>query len=386
MELVGVLESWGLTLFRSPNPSMIPIIDRYILRETLKSFLAILSVLMLILISHAIMKLLQRIAAGRYSSEILVQMIGLESLTVLGTIAPPAFFFAILYSLGRMYRDSEMTALFAGGVGMGRIYRSYLTLAIPLSLLVALFTLYINPEVNLVKEQVKQLKMEDADLTQLPAGRFHESNGGKLTYYFERLSEEKSGLENIFVQQEQLDQLGLITARAGSQYIAPQSGDRFIILHDGRRYAGTPGEAGYSVGEFREYGLRIEREERTLMNLPSRAIPTLELLGSDHLELQAELQERFMMPLAILVFTLVSIPMSRSLPREGIYGRLVLAVLFYFLFINLMALSKDWMRSGATPLWLGRWWVHPAVLGVTWLLLSAHKLPEAWRARRRGRG
>ncbi len=364
---------------------MTSIIDRYILRETLKSFFAIISVLMLILISHAIMKLLQRIASGRYSSEILAQMIGLESLTVLGTIAPPAFFFAILYSLGRMYRDSEMTALFAGGVGIGRIYRSYLILAIPLSLVVAVFTLYITPEVNRIKEEVKQQRMEDADLSQLPPGRFHETNGGKLTYYFERLSDDKSSLENIFVQHEQHDELGLITAHKGTQFTAPGSGDRFIILHQGKRYAGKPGEAGFSVGEFREYGLRIEREENTPLHLPERAVPTRLLLESDHLQLRAELQGRIMMPLAILVFTLVSIPMSRSLPREGIYGRLVLAVLFYFLFINLMALSEDWMRSGATPVWLGRWWVHPFILAVTAMLLSAPRLPAAWRARRRRR-
>ena len=38
---------------------MLGIIDRYILRETLKTFVGIFSVLTLILISHAIMKLLQ---------------------------------------------------------------------------------------------------------------------------------------------------------------------------------------------------------------------------------------------------------------------------------------------------------------------------------------
>ncbi len=352
------------------------IIDRYILRETLKAFLAILSVMTLILISHAIMKLLQRVAAGRFSAEILMQLIALESATVLGLLIPPAFFFAILYSLGRMYRDSEMTALFSGGIGIGRIYRSYLLLALPLTALVATFTLLITPEVNRQKELLKEHNREFADLTYLPAGRFHEARGGELTYFFERLSDDGQRLEGIFIRQQQADQFALITASSGHQASDPVTGERFIILEQGRRYAGIPGESGFSSGQFERYGLRLEAPPSALTEtLPYRAAATRDLFGRDEIRDQAELQGRFMLPLAILVFTLISIPLSRSLPREGIYGRLVLAVLFYFLFVNLMALSEDWMRSGATPLWMGRWWVHPFMLLIAATLLQLYTRP-----------
>lgn len=362
------------------------IIDRYILRETFKSFLAIFSVMVLILISHALMKLMQYLANGRYSTEILSQMIGLEAISAMGVIAPPAFFFAILYSLGRMYRDSEMTALFAGGVGMGRIYRAYLTLAIPLTLVVALFTLAIIPEMTLLEDRLKQQTREQASLNQLPQGRFNTTRGGKLTYYFESLSEDGERLRNIFIHDAQRESEALITARTGFQQSLGDGGDRFIVLQQGRHYQGIAGQADYATGEFEQYGLRVEHETHPAQFVPHKARNTTLLLASDDIADRSELQRRWVMALAILVFTLISIPLSRSMPREGIYGRLVLAILFYFVFINLMTLSGDWMVKGVTPEWLGRWWVHPFMLAFSGLLLYVYDEPTRlrfWRRLRR---
>jgi len=81
---------------------MISIIDRYILREVIKSFLAILSVLLLVFISNGFIKILQRAVSGAISNEVLLDLVSLESLLVLGTVIPPAFFFAVLYAIGRM--------------------------------------------------------------------------------------------------------------------------------------------------------------------------------------------------------------------------------------------------------------------------------------------
>ncbi len=342
---------------------MLPIIDRYIIKEASKSFLAIVTVLLLIVVSQSYIKILQDAASGVISADAMMSLLGLEVLQVLGPITPPTFFFAILYTLGRMYRDSEVTALASGGVGTLRIYRAFAVVAIPIALLVAGITLELVPWVNANKAQIMaQQKEESAELGAAVAGRFNEFQQGNMVFYVQNMSDDKKKLRNVFVQNRQNGSLGLITAREGYQYVDKDTGGHYLVLADGYRYEGKPGYSDYTLGQFDKYAILIGGQQEKSAVLPTKAVPTEQLFGSSLIREQSELQYRMMFPVAILVFTLVSVPLSKSMPREGIYGRLVLAVLFYFLFLNLQAVSGNWMVSGTTPPWLGRWWVHPVML------------------------
>lgn len=352
---------------------LIPIIDRYILWESLKTFLAVLTVLLLILISHGFMKALQKAAVGALSSQVLLEMVTLQSISILGRIVPPAFFLSILYTLGRLYRDSEMTAMAAGGVGPGRIYRAFFLLAVPVALVVAWMSLSLAPWVNQQMELLKDQKTKTAELGSAVAGRFNEFSQGELVFYIEGMSDDRERLQKIFVQNRQHGKLGLITAAEGRQYQDPETGDHFVILEQGRRYEGDPGRRDFSIGEFERYGVRVMDEMTQRNHWPENARPSSELWGSTDIKERAELEERLMFPIAVLVFTLVSIPLSHSLPREGVYGRIMLAILFYTIFINLQAVSETWMENGVTPAWMGRWWVHFFVLGLAGMVMLSRR-------------
>ncbi|MES9874358.1 MAG: LPS export ABC transporter permease LptF [Candidatus Sedimenticola sp. PURPLELP] len=349
---------------------MLPIIDRYILREVAKAFFAIVTVLLLIVVTNSFIKILQEAAAGGLSNDVLIEMLGLEVLQVLGPITPPAFFFAILFTLGRMYRDSEMTAMSASGVSTFRIFRSFVIAALPISLLVAWLTLDLLPWVNHSKEVIRQ-SQDDAsqEIAASVAGRFNESSKGDLIFYAEEMSEDRTRLRNVFIQNRQHGRSGLITAPEGYQYIDPDTGDLFLVLTRGVRYEGKPGDGDYSVGEFDKYAFRLDSGAEEGEPFPVKALSSSELMASDDIHKRSEFEYRLMFPFAVIVFTLLSIPLSKSLPREGIYGRLVLAILFYFVFLNLQAVSANWMVSGTTASWLGRWWVHPFMLFLGFLVV-----------------
>ncbi|AKH21768.1 LPS export ABC transporter permease LptF [Sedimenticola thiotaurini] len=362
---------------------MLPIIDRYILREVSKSFLAIMTVLMLIVVSQSYIQILQDAVAGTVSSEAMARLLGLEVLQVLGPVTPPAFFFAILYTLGRMYRDSEMTALAAGGVGLARIYRAFVIVTLPVALTVAWFTLDLVPWVNANKAAImEQQKGESAELGMASAGRFNEFSRGGLVFYVEKMGENKKRMYNVFVQNRQHGKLGLITAAEGYQHTDPESGDLYLVLTQGHRYEGAPGQNDQAVGDFDKYAILIDQRDQVTKSLPAKAMPTAELFGSDNLRIRSELEYRFMFPIAVLVFAILSVPLAKSMPREGIYGRLMLALLFYALFLNLQALSGNWMISGITPVWLGRWWVHLFMLLVGGAVML-YKSPRMLRVLRK---
>jgi lipopolysaccharide export system permease protein len=56
-------------------------------------------------------------------------------------------------------------------------------------------------------------------------------------------------------------------------------------------------------------------------------------------------------------------------PRQGRFGRIGIAILFYFIYTLLLDAARTWVEESKVPTWVGLWWVHVValVLGL-WLL------------------
>ena len=99
------------------------------------------------------------------------------------------------------------------------------------------------------------------------------------------------------------------------------------------------------------------------------------LEGSAQLaEAIAELQWRLSPAIMVIVLGLLAIPLAHSEPREGRGARVVLGILVYILYGNLLYLCRTWVIEGVLPASIGMWWVH-----VVFLIISF-----AW-IRRQGR-
>lgn len=360
--------------------SVMGIIDRLLLSEILKTLAVIVLVIVLLLLSNVMVRYLGKAAIGALGTDVLLIVVGLEVVKALGLIIPPAFFFSVLWVLGRMYRDSEMVALAASGFGYPRLLRSVLLTALPLAALVLLLVMELLPW---ARGEVLQLRAEQAsrmDISGVRPGRFNEFNDGDVVVYTERLAEQGFRLKGVFVQDRQHGKLGLVTAENAYQTVDPETGERFVILTDGHRYEGTPGQLDYVVGRFEEYALRIPTFDNTTLRTSHRAKPWRELLGSDDPKDMAELHYRLSAPLALLAFGLLAVPLARSAPRSGVYGRLIFAVLLYFTFLNMQHVAENWLEDGVIPAWLGMWWLPLIMALVAGLLLL---IDSNWFAMRR---
>lgn len=353
---------------------MFSVIDRLLFRETTKALAVILFVLALVLVATNLVKLLGKVAAGSLSNDLVFILAGLELIKVLGMLMPPAFFFSILWVLGRMYRDSEMVALQAAGLGTWRIYRAFLYTALPLALLVAWLMMDILPWAKIYSTQVRKAEQETGQLSALRAGHFNEFSRGRIVVYAESVDKEAGTLHNLFVQHKMSKRPGMITAASAHQTRDPQTGDRYVVLNQGHRYE-ERGEEGFAFGDFEEYGFRLPTPPPLdVSKLPLSAKDGNELLSSEAPEDWAEFQYRLSFPLAVLAFAFVSIPLSRSMPRQGIYGRLGLAILVYFTFMNLQRVGETWLATGATPSWLGMWWLPLGLVLIAALVLLWDRL------------
>jgi lipopolysaccharide export system permease protein len=360
------------------------ILDRYLLRELFKVLLGVLLVVSLIMSSLGFVRLLENAALGDLNPDAVLPLMGYQILHYLARTVPAALFLSILAVLGRMYRDNEMTALAACGFGTARIYRAFGYALLPVAGLTLWLAVWVQPwAAGRMEEVVAAQRQRAAELAGLQPGRFNEFSEGELVFYVERIDREQEQMHNIFVQDRQHGKLGLVVAERGRHMLDPVTGDHLLILEQGRRFEGLPGAGQFTAAAFQRYTLRVAEGASAARDRRS-AKPSGALLQSDDVRDQAELWERFSYPFSLITLTLIAIPLSRSLPRQGLYGRLFLAFLVYFAFLNLHAVSVSWMKKGITPAWLGIWWVQAVLLllAITALTLDsrgARRLSRRWR-------
>ncbi len=361
---------------------MFTILDRLLIREVLRTLLVILVVLLMLILANALVKLLGEVATGEISLRLMGLYFGVQVIRLAAFITPPAFFFAILWVLGQMYRNSEMAAVNAAGVGVLRLYRPFLLVALLLALAVGAVSLHFYPLARAHAHAVAEGEKSSVRFAGLRAGGFTEFEQGGFLVFVGSIREDRR-LEELFIRYEREGHSGLVVA-AGSRVETGDEG-RFLVLEKGYRYDGEPGEEGFSIGRFEEYGLRLP-DARTIYQVSDvELMPLPALLAGNSLRMRAELQWRLAAPLSVFALMLVSLPLSRSLPRQGVYGRLVVAVVFYALYLNLMRLAHEWMKKGQLPEWMGVWWVPAAAALLGLLLVQADTLAlgARWRRLRR---
>jgi lipopolysaccharide export system permease protein len=342
------------------------IIDRYIAREILLALIAVLFVLLAIFMSNRFVRYLADANLGSISNEVVLAMLSLKTLSTLTIILPIAFFMAILLAFSRLYKDSEMIAMAACGISMGRIYRSVMALALIVAAGVGAIAFQAAPWAEERIHQIRDAYQARPVISGLAPGRFTTSmNGGVL--YFERLAEDGLSMEQVFVQQGVERQIVLSAERGYRRQ--DDDGRLFLVFENGFRYEGMPGAADFRVIEFEEHAVRIEPRDFVPSFRRQRALPTSGLVGSKDPANIAELQWRISMPLSVLVLALLAVPLSRTNPRQGKYAKLFIAVLVYLIYNNLLGMANTWVARGVIPPLLGLWWVHLGMLAGAWLLL-----------------
>jgi lipopolysaccharide export system permease protein len=87
------------------------------------------------------------------------------------------------------------------------------------------------------------------------------------------------------------------------------------------------------------------------------------------------------MPLTCMVLALLAVPLARLKPRQGRYARVWLAVVIYFIYLNLVSAGKVWIARGTVPAALGLWWTHGAVALLTLAVIVGPGLANRLRYR-----
>ncbi len=337
------------------------IIERYVYREVTQNFLGVMSVLLLIYVSHRFVKYLADAAAGNLASNLILELLVLKLITAMVMLVPMGFFISVLLTFGRLYQDSEITAMTAGGHGILRFFQAMLWFSLVFAAIVLLLSLYAVPNAAALMEKIETKAEEDSSITGIAPGRFKEFGNGERVFYAEDITEDRQNLRNVFVQYHEGERPFVLSSQRGHQHVDADNGDRFMVLVDGYRYEGEPGQTDYTITRFQEYGVRIKESPMMEETQKVEAISTMELLNSNNRRWKAELQWRLSMPLSLVLLGLLAVLLARTTPRQGKYAKLFNAILVYFVYNNLLGIARELTEQGDIPATLGVWPVHLAM-------------------------
>jgi lipopolysaccharide export system permease protein len=200
----------------------------------------------------------------------------------------------------------------------------------------------------------------------------------------EKYNPDTKRLTDVFVNFSGGGEYYQLTSNKAYEQKDEKTGARYLVLEDGYRYEGVPGQADYRVMHFREHGIRIQKREPILSTRHRYAYPTTRLLASSDPEDKAELQWRLATPISILLLGLLAVPLSKTSPRRGRFGGMVLGILIYLVYNNLLTVAKSSMGKGEVPEVVGMWWVHLLLLGLLLLLHWRQSRPVGLLRLRRG--
>lgn len=348
------------------------ILNRYLLKQVIVSFIGVTAILMVVLIAARFMRFLGQAADGNLDPASVFTLLGLTTVHYMVLLFPPAILISVQLALGRLYRDSEMHAVMACGVGVAQLYRPLIGFALCLTAAVAALTLYITPWAGQFAEEVRGRAKHEAQVGVLEAGRFQNFDGGSAVLFAEQVDDDTGGLSELFLYKRATESSPLDTAVRASKgrfAVDKQTGDRSLVLEKGWRYEGLPGQANWEVTQFEEHGVYFNIAVPDVVISERSLKPTASLWTSDKPADRAELQWRLAYPLAVLMLVLLAVPMSKVEPRQGRYGRLISGLLTYILYFNLMGILKVQIEKSVLPEWPGIWLAHAVVLlWVLWLL------------------
>jgi lipopolysaccharide export system permease protein len=333
------------------------ILNRYIFRETAQTWLAVTGVLLIILLADQFARVLDDAAGAEVPKDAIFMVMGLSSIRYLTILIPVGIFVSIIIALARMYRDSEMAALMACGIGNISLYRPIMLLAFALAGVSSWLSLEAGPAAERAVQRITDEAKKSADLAMLEPGRFISFGRERAVLYAERITEDGE-LANVFVQRRRGDRVVVIVAERAGQRNDPDTGRKVLTFTNGARYEGVPGMQEFRTMKFAEHGIPFEISETKPGDLDGEAMTLAELLDRADPASIAELQWRISVPITLLVLTLIAVPLSRAPPRQGRYNNLVLGVLIYIIYSNMLGASKAWVANEAISPWVGLWWVH----------------------------
>lgn len=343
--------------------------DSSLRKELARSFGGTLVIILTIVLTMMLIRTVSMAAGGQVSPQDVALLLGYTAMGHLPTMLCLSVFFAVVSTLTRLYRDSEMAVWMVSGVSLLRFVPPLLRFAVPIWLVVMVLGLIVWPWANQQIAELRDRYEQRSDLTRVAPGQFQISGNGRRVYFIDNHSAEVGDSHNIFVLDTQPQRESVTTAQAGRLETAT-NGARTLVLERGSRADLDLRTGERTLSEFGEQRLLVQEKSLSrLENRPPKIRSTFELIGSDLPAMRAELAWRIGLVLTAINLLLLGVGLSAGNPRRGNSWTLLLALLAFVVYLNMLNLSQAWVSSSRLSLGGALAGLHGSVLLLSLLLI-----------------
>ncbi len=332
------------------------IIDRHISWEILRPFCTGLGLLVLVFIGFSAARQLSLAAAGQLDMLTAFQLVGLNTLITLEILLPSAFFFSVLSAIGRLYRDSEMRALYAAGVSRTRILEAVLKLSLVIAVITGLMSVLGRPWAFRTSYALESQAAAQFDLKQMSADEFVTMDGSDYTFIARDIDLEKGLHKGVFLQKN-YDEQGrseiIVAESAAMPTLNPGQATR-ATFYNGYNYLLDNRNRQDMTLQFKELVVQLPNEEAQ-EKYRRKAETTLNLAQSMDPKDVAEYQWRITTPLATILLGLIAVPLARSAPRESRFRNFAIALLAYITLFAMVSVLRTFIEQGKIGAIPGLW-------------------------------
>jgi len=355
------------------------IIDRYVIREVLWPFVIGLLVFTFMLIIPYLIEYAESFISKGVPVTVVLRVMGTLLPMAFALTIPMSLLLGLLVAFGRLSADREFVALQACGVSLFRLMRPVGLLSVLAWIATSYVLLVAVPDANQrFREITFGIVAERAEGEVRPRVFFEDFPD--VVLYVRELAPGGAGWTDVFMADNRMAQTpAAYLARHGRVVIDREQRTVEMVLQDAVRH--TASEAGkYEVVHFDRLLLSLNPEtvfprqgpplgarEMSIPQLQARAAE-LEAQGIyPHSEL-FEIQKKFSIPFACLIFGLIGLALGVNNRRDGKLASFVMGLGVIFIYYVVLWLGQSLVRGHIIPPWLAAWGPN-IVLGAVGLLL-----------------
>ncbi|ELY5850356.1 LPS export ABC transporter permease LptF [Cronobacter turicensis] len=327
------------------------IIIRYLVRETLKSQLAILFILLLIFFCQKLVRILGAAVDGDIPTNLVLALLGLGVPEMAQLILPLSLFLALLMTLGRLYTESEITVMHACGLSKAVLVKAAMVLALLTGIIAAVNVMWAGPWSSRHQDEVLAEAKANPGMAALAQGQFQQATDGNAVLFIE--SVDGSKFKDVFLAQLRPKgnaRPSVVVADSG-ELSQRKDGSQVVTLNQGTRFEGTAMLRDFRITDFKDYQAIIGHQTVALDPDDAEQMDMQTLWQADSKSARAEFHWRLTLVFAVIVMALMVVPLSVVNPRQGRVLSMLPAMLLYLIFFLLQtSLRSNGAKGKLDPL------------------------------------
>lgn len=317
------------------------IIIRYLVRETLKSQLAILFILLLIFFCQKLVRILGAAVDGDIPTNLVLSLLGLGIPEMAQLILPLSLFLGLLMTLGKLYTESEITVMHACGLSKAVLIKAAMILALFTGAVAAVNVMWAGPWSSRHQDEVLAEAKANPGMAALAQGQFQQASDGNAVMFIESVNGNR--FHDVFLAQLRPKgnaRPSVVVADSG-ELSQQKDGSQVVTLNKGTRFEGTAMLRDFRITDFNNYQAIIGHQAVSADPDDTEQMDMRTLWKTHTDRARAELHWRFTLVATVFIMALMVVPLSVVNPRQGRVLSMLPAMLLYLVFFLLQTSIKS---------------------------------------------